>query len=392
MKQNRKLKVFLCHSKDDKPKVRGIYRRLIVDGFDAWLDDERLLPGENWDLEIRKAVKGADVVVIFLSRGSITKAGYVQKEIKFALDVADEQPEGTIFIIPARLEECQVPMGLSTWQWVNLFETKGYKKLKQSLLKRADILDIHVVPVEEDRQKVNADLSKSARYLGEKARRPTIIVMDNDPHYLETISYLLEAAGYIVLQASTIKAAQQLLENVPVRLAILDVRATDDSDEKDRSGLVLAKDPRYSAIPKILITSFPTWDMVRAVFSPAENNMPNELHVKHEGAQRLLGSVQQMLSILRIDKGTIYVGNREVRLTRKAFELLKYLYKNANRVCTKEELTNNIFGGDYDDSLFSNSIRRIRNEIEDDPSQPRYLITVHGVGFRLVKQPQKSNL
>ena len=37
MPENRKLKVFLCHSKDDKPKVRELYRRLVADGFDAWL-------------------------------------------------------------------------------------------------------------------------------------------------------------------------------------------------------------------------------------------------------------------------------------------------------------------------------------------------------------------
>ena len=111
MIENRKLKVFLCHSKADKAKVRELYRRLIADGFDAWLDEEKLMPGQDWDLEIRKAVRKAGGCSYSLSllNGSITKAGYVQKEIHFALDVADEQPEGAVFIIPARLEDCQVP-------------------------------------------------------------------------------------------------------------------------------------------------------------------------------------------------------------------------------------------------------------------------------------------
>lgn len=146
MEENRKLKVFLCHSKDDKPKVRELYHRLVADGFDAWLDEEKLLPGQEWDLEIRKAVRASDVVVVCLSKDSVTKAGYVQKEIRFALDVADQQPEGTIFIIPARLEDCQVPNRLNRWQWVNLFEKTGIKKLVQALKLRTKRLSIVVIP------------------------------------------------------------------------------------------------------------------------------------------------------------------------------------------------------------------------------------------------------
>jgi len=138
MAENRKLKVFLCHSKDDKPKVRELYRHLVADGIDAWLDEEKLMPGQEWDLEIRKAVRESDVVVVCLSNGSVTKAGYVQKEIRFALDVADEQPEGAIYLVPAKLEDCQVPARVSKWQWVSLFESKGYEKLKLSLNLRAN--------------------------------------------------------------------------------------------------------------------------------------------------------------------------------------------------------------------------------------------------------------
>jgi formylglycine-generating enzyme required for sulfatase activity len=66
----------------------------------------------------------------------------VQKEIRFALDVADEQPDGVIFIIPARLENCQVPTRIGRWQWVNLFEEKGNKLLEASLKHRANELGI----------------------------------------------------------------------------------------------------------------------------------------------------------------------------------------------------------------------------------------------------------
>ena len=143
----RPLKVFLCHASGDKPAVRDLYKRLIAEGVDAWLDQEKLLPGQNWRVEIPRAVREADVVVICLSNKSITKEGYIQKEIKFALDSADEKPEGTIFLIPARLEECAVPEQLGHWQWVDLFEENGFVRLLRSLKLRANRVGATIEPL-----------------------------------------------------------------------------------------------------------------------------------------------------------------------------------------------------------------------------------------------------
>jgi formylglycine-generating enzyme required for sulfatase activity len=137
---SRSLRVFLCHSSADKPAVRELYQRLCADGVEAWLAEENLLPGQDWQLEIPKAVRESDAVIVCLSTGAINKAGYVQKEIKFALDVADAQPQGAIFLIPVRLEECDVPERLSRWQWVNLFSTMGYERLLKALRTRANSL------------------------------------------------------------------------------------------------------------------------------------------------------------------------------------------------------------------------------------------------------------
>jgi len=142
----RPLKAFLCHASGDKLPVRELYKRLTTEGVDAWLDKERLLPGQDWRLEIPKAVREADVVVVCLSKKSITKEGYVQKEIKFALDIAEEKPEGTIFLIPARLEDCSVPERLSRWQWVDLYEDDGFIRLLRSLKLRADAVGATVEP------------------------------------------------------------------------------------------------------------------------------------------------------------------------------------------------------------------------------------------------------
>lgn len=92
----RRLKVFLCYASGDRQDVRELYRRLKRNkNFDPWFDDKNLLPGQDWELEIRKAVRSADVVGVCLSRNSVTKTGYVQKEIRIGLDIAEEHPEGT---------------------------------------------------------------------------------------------------------------------------------------------------------------------------------------------------------------------------------------------------------------------------------------------------------
>jgi hypothetical protein len=136
LETKRPLKVFLCHAHSDKSVVRNLYLRLIRDGVDAWLDKEKLLPGQDWEYEIRKAVHESDVVVVCMSK-QFNQAGFRQKEVRLALETAMEQPEGEIFIIPARLEECDTIESLKKWHWVDLFEDDGYQRLVQALRERA---------------------------------------------------------------------------------------------------------------------------------------------------------------------------------------------------------------------------------------------------------------
>ncbi|MDA0166738.1 toll/interleukin-1 receptor domain-containing protein [Solirubrobacter ginsenosidimutans] len=126
--------VFLCHSSNDKPAIRRLRRRLSRDGLQTWLDEQELIPGEDWARAIRRAVRRADVVLVCLSKDSVTKAGYVQREIRDVLDVADEQPEDAIFVIPVRLEECDVPERLKRLHWVDLYRRGGYSRLLAALI------------------------------------------------------------------------------------------------------------------------------------------------------------------------------------------------------------------------------------------------------------------
>ena len=132
-----KLKVFLCHASENKPIVKDLYNDLLAAGYQPWLDSEVLLPGMDWDLEIKKGMRASDAVIVCLSSISVAKEGYVQKEIKFGQHIQDEKPRGTIFLIPLRLDPCETPYDLQEIQWGDYSAPDGFEKLVKSLNVRA---------------------------------------------------------------------------------------------------------------------------------------------------------------------------------------------------------------------------------------------------------------
>jgi chromosomal replication initiator protein len=108
----RPLRVFLCHSAEDKAAVRVLYHRLKSSGIEPWFDEFDLLPGQEWDREIGNAVRSSDAVLICLSSASVNKIG-----------------------------ACEVPERLRQWQWVSLFDADGYDRLMVSLTLRSRALE-----------------------------------------------------------------------------------------------------------------------------------------------------------------------------------------------------------------------------------------------------------
>ena len=148
---DRKLRVFLCHASQDKPIVRELYQRLLAEGWiDPWLDEENLRPGQDWGMEIDKAVELTDAVIVCLSEKSVTKEGVVQREIKRALDKAEEKPEDVIFVIPLRLGKCTVPYRLKKYQYQDYFEgDQAYIRLRASLERRAGSIGIDILTIKK---------------------------------------------------------------------------------------------------------------------------------------------------------------------------------------------------------------------------------------------------
>ena len=183
MNESRKLRVFLCHASQDKPIVRELYQKLLAENWiDPWLDEEKLLPGQDWNLEIEKAVESSDAVIVCLSDKSVNKEGYVQKEIRKVLDISDQKPDGTIFIIPLRLEDCEPPRRLRIWQYVDYFpferQAWAYQRLLASIKARFDTMDNSKAPLTMGEPAPNGLLTSMemdvARLLSERKSREQI--------------------------------------------------------------------------------------------------------------------------------------------------------------------------------------------------------------------------
>ena len=93
----KKLLIFVSHASEDKARARVLCQQLKNAGFDAWLDEERLLPGQDWSLEIEKAMRASDVILLCFSSVSVAKEGYIQREFKRAMQFQEEKPEEQFF-------------------------------------------------------------------------------------------------------------------------------------------------------------------------------------------------------------------------------------------------------------------------------------------------------
>lgn len=125
--------VFLCHAKEDKEQVRRLCNMLESEGINPWFDEKDIMPGDDWELVIRRAIKQSDAIIVCMSQKAVNKTGFIQKEIRFALDRADELPEGKRYIIPVLFESCSIPERLQKWQYINLADIDSDNKLLVSL-------------------------------------------------------------------------------------------------------------------------------------------------------------------------------------------------------------------------------------------------------------------
>lgn len=101
--------VFLAHASENKPEVRVLRDKLQKDGIPTWIDEVNLRPGVLWPEEIPRAISDSDIFLACLSEAAVRKTGYIQRELRYGLMAFSERPPGQVFLIPAKLDACEVP-------------------------------------------------------------------------------------------------------------------------------------------------------------------------------------------------------------------------------------------------------------------------------------------
>lgn len=198
------MKIFISYSHIDKESAERLYHDLKKAGYEPWLDTECLLPGQEWETEIRQAIRKSDFVIVILSSNSVDKRGYFQKEIRISIDTLQTIPEGNIYVIPIRLDACIVPESLSTIQWLDIFPDweQNLDRLNRALQFQAQLKS-------KKKQEV-------IQLPGEPIEHKTILMVNDEPATMNSIVNHWKANGFNVEYAFDVpQAIEYLSKNAP---------------------------------------------------------------------------------------------------------------------------------------------------------------------------------
>lgn len=128
------LKVFLSYAKEDREQAVKYYELLLAEGAAPWMDERHLLPGQNWEAEIERAFSDANVIILLLSKSSVSKRGFVQREANDAVERLRYKQPTDIYVIPLLLEPCDVPSHIAgRLQYVDLSTHGAWDQVRASL-------------------------------------------------------------------------------------------------------------------------------------------------------------------------------------------------------------------------------------------------------------------
>ncbi|MCD6552906.1 MAG: response regulator transcription factor [Anaerolineae bacterium] len=219
-----------------------------------------------------------------------------------------------------------------------------------------------------------------------------ILVVDDEPEIREVLVRFLSAPGYVVMAAADGPEALALAAGNSFSLALVDISMP------GMSGLELLAELKHldPGISVVLMTAYPSPETKAAglergacsylvkPFTKAEVLAAVELGLREAKA------VQVGDLLLDPRARRVVCGDEEVCLTHLEFDLLAYLVRNAGRVVGYDELLREVWGYDYTaggQETIKSCVKRLRRKIEPDPEQPRYLVTVRGVGYRWAIPP-----
>ena len=230
--------------------------------------------------------------------------------------------------------------------------------------------------------------------MGDNAVMPTVLVVDDEPIVRDVVVRYLQRDGFETLVAGDGDTARTLIEQTPPELVVLDVMLP------GTDGLALCKWIRARGdLPVIMLTArgdeadrivgleLGADDYVTKPFSPRELTARVRTVLRRATpAEPAPGTLTFVDLELDAAAREVTLDGRRLRLTAKEFDLLWFLASNAGHVFSRDQLMSRVWGYEaaLDTGTVTVHVRRLREKIEQDPSRPRRLETVWGVGYRFV--------
>jgi two-component system response regulator RegX3 len=228
----------------------------------------------------------------------------------------------------------------------------------------------------------------------------SILIVDDEKAIAKMVEMVLRKEGFqYIYTANTAKEAMVIVESRAIDLIILDVMLPDgngfDLCPKIRTvsnAYILFVTAKVSDLD--VLTGFATGgdDYVTKPFNPLEIAARIKAHFRRSASVALIASIKKQTRydfsrfVVDEEQGELFVEGKPVPCPTQVYLLLLYLCKHPNKVFSKKELLEAVWGfTDYvDDNTVSVYIRRIRERIEQDPGHPAFLVTVRGLGYKLV--------
>jgi two-component system response regulator RegX3 len=220
-----------------------------------------------------------------------------------------------------------------------------------------------------------------------------VLVVEDEESFSDALSYMLRREGFEVAVAATGPAALSEFDRSGADLVLLDLMLPGLSGTevcrtlRQRSNVpVIMLTARDSEIDKVVGLELGADDYVTKPFSSRElvARIRAVLRRRTEPEELAPAVLESGPVRMDVDRHVVTAGGQPVPLPLKEFDLLELLLRNAGRVLTRGQLIDRVWGADYvgDTKTLDVHVKRLRAKIEPDPSNPRYLVTVRGLGYK----------